>query len=153
MKHSVFILLRDNRQYFFPGMGIGIVLSALGVAICYFLLFPMALSISQAGRLLLGFEAYQWTSDAYINFVLKYCFALGFGFMLSGFLLFFVKLQILDFIKLASFRWLVMAINLLVGIVLATPEFFMQVILVLLLQLLFEITIGIAYFWAHLKTS
>ncbi len=58
-----------------------------------------------------------------------------------------MKIGLLDYKKLAGFRRYMVLINLILGALLTTPEVLTQVMMFLPLQLLYEITIWIAWYW------
>jgi sec-independent protein translocase protein TatC len=140
-------LKRKEKKYLFRGFFIGMGLFAMGVCFCYFVLTPLALRASQAYSHWLGIEAEQWTAEAYLSFVSKFLLGMGLGFELPVFLLIFVKLGVLDYQKLAGFRRYMIVINLVLGAVLTTPEILTQVMMAIPLQILYEITVWIAYYW------
>ncbi len=72
---------------------------------------------------------------------------MGVGFEMPVVLLILVKLGILSYRTLASARRYVIVINFTLGAILTTPEVITQVLMALPLQLLYEITIWIAWFW------
>lgn len=144
----VFPALKMNeKRYVYRGMGIGTGLFLVGVSFCYFVLMPFALSASQRYSQWLGIGADQWTAELYISFVSKFMLGMGLGFELPVILLILVKIGILDYEKLKAFRRYMIVINLVLGAVLTTPEVLTQVMMAIPLQILYEITIWIAWYW------
>lgn len=140
-------LKMKEKKYVYRGMGIGTGLFLTGVSFCYFVLMPFALNASQKYSQWLGIGADQWTAELYISFVCKFMLGMGLGFELPVVLLILVKLGILDYAKLKAFRKYMFVINLVLGAVLTTPEVLTQILMAVPLQILYEITIIIAWYW------
>jgi sec-independent protein translocase protein TatC len=136
-----------EKHYMFRGLGIGIGLFAGGVSFCYFVLMPIALMASRKYSEWLGIGADQWTAEQYISFVCKFMLGMGLGFEMPVILLVLVKIGILDYAKLAAFRRYMIVINLILGAVLTTPEVLTQIMMAIPLQILYEITVWIAWYW------
>ncbi len=136
-----------ERFYVYRGLGFGIGLFLLGVAFCYFALMPVALVASQKYSQWLGFSATQWKADDYISFVCKFMLGMGLGFEMPVVLLTLVKIGILDYAMLSKARKYMIVINLFLGAVLTTPEVITQLIMFLPLQVLYEISVWIAWYW------
>jgi sec-independent protein translocase protein TatC len=140
-------LKRKEKKYLFRGLIIGSGLFFSGVAFCYFVLMPLALNASRAYSNWLGIEADQWTAEAFISFECKFMLGMGLGFELPVILLILVKLGILDYAKLAAMRKYMIVINLVLGAVLTTPEVLTQIMMAVPLQILYEISVWIAWYW------
>ena len=136
-----------EKKYFLRGFLIGLGLFFTGVAFCYFLLMPLALRASAQYSEWLGFAATQWRAGEYIGFVCKFMLGMGLGFELPVVILTLVKIGILNYRMLASFRRYMIVINLVLGAVLTTPEVITQVAMFIPLQGLYEISIWIAWYW------
>jgi sec-independent protein translocase protein TatC len=136
-----------ERYYVYRGLAFGLGLFFVGVAFCYFLLMPIALAASQKYSQWLGFSAYQWKADEYISFVSKFLLGMGIGFEMPVVLLTLVKIGVLNYRMRASFRRYMIVVNLILGAVLTTPEIITQVIMFIPLQLLYEVSIWVAWFW------
>jgi sec-independent protein translocase protein TatC len=144
----VFPALRlREKKYVYGGLGFGVVLFATGVSFCYFILLPVALSASQLYSQWLGFGAFQWRAEDYISFVCKFMLGMGLGFQLPVVILTLVKLGVLNYRILSKGRRYMIVINLVLGAFLTTPEIVTQVMMALPLQLLYEITVWIAWYW------
>ena len=74
-------------------------------------------------------------------------FGMGAGFELPVVLLALVKIGLLDYAKLSSMRRYMIVGNLILGALLTTPEPFTQVIMAIALQLLYETSVWIAWYW------
>jgi len=72
---------------------------------------------------------------------------MGLGFELPVVVLTLVKIGVLDYYTLSRARRYVIVINLLLGAVLTTPEVLTQMLMFFPLQLLYEITVWIAWYW------
>ncbi|MRR38032.1 twin-arginine translocase subunit TatC, partial [bacterium] len=119
----------------------------LGVAFCYFILMPLALTASVQYAQWMGFSAYQWRAEEYISFVCKFMLGMGLGFELPVVVLTLVKLGVVGYKTLASARRYVIVINFILGAVLTTPEVVTQVLMAIPLQILYEISVWIAWYW------
>src|SRR6266850_663532 len=136
-----------ERKYVYRGLGFGIGLFLFGVAFCYFALLPLALAASQRYSEWLGFSAFQWKADDYISFVCKFMLGMGLGFEMPVVILTLVKIGVLNYRILSKGRRYMIVINLVLGALLTTPEVITQLIMFLPLQLLYEISIWIAWYW------
>jgi sec-independent protein translocase protein TatC len=136
-----------EKYYVYRGLGFGITLFMIGISFCYFLLMPMALAASQRYSQWLGFGAYQWKADEYISFVCKFMLGMGLGFEMPVIILTLVKIGVLNYRILSKGRRYMIVINLVLGALLTTPEVITQVIMFLPLQLLYEISIWVAWYW------
>src|SRR5664280_347756 len=136
-----------ERKYIYRGLAFGGGLFLLGVAFCYFALMPLALAAAQMYSHWLGFGAFQWRAEDYISFVCRFLLGMGLGFELPVVILTLVKIGILDYRTLSRARRYMIVINLILGAVLTTPEVLTQIIMFVPLQLLYEITVWIAWYW------
>jgi sec-independent protein translocase protein TatC len=140
-------LKKKEKKYVFRGFSIGTGLFLSGVSFAYFVLMPLALNASRRYSEWLGIGADQWTAEQFISFTCKFMLGMGLGFEMPVVLLVFVKLGILDYHKLAAFRRYMIVVNLVLGAVLTTPEILTQIMMALPLQVLYEITVWIAWYW------
>jgi len=136
-----------ERKYIYRGLGFAFPLFALGVSFCYFLLMPIALAASQLYSKWLGFSANVWRAEEYISFVCKFLLGMGLGFEMPVVILVLVKIGILNYQMLSKARRYMIVINLVLGAVLTTPEVLTQLIMFIPLQLLYEISIWVAWYW------
>jgi sec-independent protein translocase protein TatC len=144
----IFPALRLKEKYYvYRGLGFGLVLFAVGVSFCYFILMPVALSASAMYSNWLGFEATQWRAEDYISFVCKFMLGMGIGFQMPVVLLTLVKIGVLSYTALSKMRRYMIVINLVLGALLTTPEVITQVMMAIPLQLLYECSVWIAWFW------
>ena len=144
----IFPALRmKEKHYVYRGLGFGVALFSLGVSFCYFILMPLALSASAKYSYWLGFEANQWRAEDYISFVCRFMLGMGIGFQMPVVLLTLVKIGVLNYTTLAKMRRYMIVINLVLGALLTTPEVLTQVMMAIPLQLLYEISVWIAWYW------
>ncbi len=136
-----------ERKYIYRGLAFGGGLFLTGVAFCYFILMPLALTAAQMYSHWLGLGALQWRAEDYISFVCKFLLGMGLGFELPVVILTLVKIGILDYHMLSKARRYMIVINLILGAVLTTPEVFTQIVMFVPLQGLYEITVWIAWYW------
>ncbi len=136
-----------ERKYMGRGLVIGLGLFTSGVTFCYCILLPLALNASVKYSQWLGFAAFQWRAEEYISFVCKFMLGMGLGFEMPVVILILVKLGIVTYKGLAGFRRYMIVINLVLGAVLTTPEVLTQVMMALPLQVLYEISVWIAWYW------
>jgi len=140
-------LKKKEKKYVLRGFSVGTALFLAGVSFAYFVLMPLALSASRKYSEWLGIGADQWTAEQFISFTCKFMLGMGLGFEMPVILLVLVKLGILDYQKLAAFRRYMIVVNLVLGAVLTTPEILTQIMMALPLQVLYEITVWIAWYW------
>lgn len=140
-------LKMKEKYYVYRGLGYGLGLFLVGVAFCYFMLLPLALTASQAYSQWLGFSAYQWKADDYISFVCKFMLGMGIGFEMPVIILTLVKIGVLNYAILSKGRRYMIVVNLVLGAVLTTPEIITQVIMFIPLQALYEVSIWVTYYW------
>ncbi len=144
----VFPALRlRERKYVYRGLAFGGGLFFCGVSFCYFVLMPVALAASVQYAEWLGLTATQWRAEDYISFVCKFMLGMGLGFELPVVVLTMVKLGVLNYRILSKARRYVIVINLVLGAVLTTPEIVTQILMALPLQVLFEVSVWIAWYW------
>jgi sec-independent protein translocase protein TatC len=136
-----------ERKYVYRGMFYGIGLFMSGLAFCYFVLMPFALSASVRYSQWMGFAVQQWRAEEFISFVSKFMLGMGLGFEMPVVLLVLVKVGILNYKILSGARRYVLIINVILGALLTTPEILTQILMAVPLQVLFEITVWITWYW------
>jgi sec-independent protein translocase protein TatC len=72
---------------------------------------------------------------------------MGLGFELPVVVLTLVKIGVVDYRLLSKARRYMIVINLFLGAILTTPEVLTQLVMFVPLQLLYEITVWIAWYW------
>jgi sec-independent protein translocase protein TatC len=136
-----------EKKYFSRAFGIGVGLFLAGVCFCYFALMPLALRAAEAYSNWMGIQMPDWRAETYFSFVTKFMLGMGLGFEMPVVLLALVKVGVLDYRKLASFRRYMIVINLILGAILTTPEVLTQVLMAIPLQVLYEVSVWIAWYW------
>ena len=136
-----------EKKYVYRALVFGFGLFALGVCFCYFVLMPLALLASVQYSEWLGFNVYQWRAEEYVSFVCKFMLGMGLGFELPVVVLTLAKIGIVDYKMLAKSRPYVIVINFILGAILTTPEVITQVLMAVPLQILFEISLWIVWYW------
>ena len=136
-----------ERRHVYRGLVVGVGLFLTGVAFCYFALMPVALAASQMYSHWLGLGALQWRAEDYISFVCKFLLGMGLGFELPVVVLTLVKIGVVDYRMLSRARRYMIVINLFLGAILTTPEVLTQLVMFVPLQVLYEITVWIAWYW------
>jgi sec-independent protein translocase protein TatC len=136
-----------EQKYVFRAVFIGGGLFLVGVSFCYFALMPVALAASQKYSNWLGLGATQWRAEDYISFVCRFMLGMGLGFEMPVVILTLVKIGILSYDTLSKARRYMIVINLILGAVLTTPEVVTMILMFVPLQLLYEITVWIAWYW------
>ena len=136
-----------ERKYVLRAFGIGVGLFLLGVCTCYLFILPRALKFAEVFALWMGVSVPVWRAETYFGFVTKFMLGMGLGFEMPVVLLALVKIGVLDYERLSSMRRYMIVINLIVGALLTTPEVFTQVVMAIMLQILYEISVWIAWYW------
>jgi sec-independent protein translocase protein TatC len=137
----------NEKKYFFRAFILGLGLFLIGVSFCYFIILPRALKYAEVWALWMGVKVPDWRAETYFSFVTKFMLGMGLGFELPVVLLALVKIGVLDYQKLAAMRKYMIVINLILGALLTTPEVFTQVMMAIPLQLLYELSVWIAWYW------
>ncbi|HEY3853629.1 MAG TPA: twin-arginine translocase subunit TatC [Verrucomicrobiae bacterium] len=137
----------NEKKYFYRGLGFALPLFLSGVLFCYFILLPASLAASQLYANWFGFSSSMWDAEDYIGFVSKFMLGMGLGFEMPVVILVLVKIGILSYSTLVKARPYMIVINLILGAALTTPEVFTQVLMAVPLQLLFEISVLVAWYW------
>jgi sec-independent protein translocase protein TatC len=144
----IFPALRLREKYFvYRGLGFGLGLFLTGLCFCYFVLMPIALNASVAYSNWLGIAVTQWRAEEYISFVCKFMLGMGLGFQMPVVLLTLVRMGVLSYSSLSKMRRYMIVINLILGALLTTPEVVTQVLMAIPLQILYEVSVWIAWYW------
>lgn len=136
-----------EKKYFLRAFYIGAGLFLIGVTVAYYWIMPRALQFAVVYAEWMGVSVPEWRAETYFSFVLKFMLGMGLGFELPVILLALVKIGILDYAKLKAMRRYVIVANTILGALLTTPEVFTQVVMAIILQVLFEISVWIAWYW------
>jgi len=136
-----------EKKYVLRACGVGVGLFVMGVSFCYFFVLARALRFAELFALWVGVKVPEWRAETYLSFVTKFMLGMGLGFELPVVLLALVKIGVLDYQKLKAMRRYMIVINLVMGALLTTPEVFTQVVMAVVLQILYEISVWIAWYW------
>jgi sec-independent protein translocase protein TatC len=136
-----------EKKYVLRAAFIGVGLFLAGVSFCYFFVLARALKFAQWWALWMGVKVPDWRAETYFSFVTKFLLGMGLGFELPVVLLALVKIGVLDYKKLTALRRYMIIINLVLGALLTTPEVFTQVIMAIVLQVLFEVSVWVTWYW------
>jgi sec-independent protein translocase protein TatC len=136
-----------EKKYVLRAALIGVGLFLAGVAFCYTFVLARALKFAEWWAVWMGVKVPEWRAETYFSFVTKFLLGMGLGFELPVVLLMLVKIGVLDYAKLKAMRRYMIVINLVLGALLTTPEVFTQVVMALVLQVLFEISVWVAWYW------
>jgi sec-independent protein translocase protein TatC len=136
-----------EKKYFLRAFAIGAGLFFVGVAVAYFVIMPTALKFAQQYSLWMGVKVPIWKFGSYMGFMVKFMLGMGLGFELPVVLLALVKIGILSYQKLAAMRRYMIVGNLILGGLLTTPEVLTQIVMAVALQLLYEASVWIAWYW------
>ena len=141
-------LKASEKRLVYRAVAYGTVLFFLGVACCYFLIAGVALTATVQFSNWMGFVADEWRADAYIGFMCKFMLGMGLTFQLPVVILTLVRLELVDLEKLNSFRPYAIIGNLVIAAV-VTPsgDPFTMVLMAFPLHLLYELSVGIAWYW------
>lgn len=136
-----------EKKYFLRAFYIGLGLFVLGVCVAYFGVMPRALKFAELYANWMGVKVPEWRAETYFSFLVKFMFGMGLGFEMPVVLLALVKIGILDYAKLKAMRRYMIVVNLILGALLTTPEVFTQLVMGAALQILFEISVFVAWYW------
>lgn len=138
-----------EKKYAFWAVGLGTGLFLLGVLFCYFGLLPIALKAAVQYAEWMGFDVNDWRAEEYIDFVSKFLLGMGMAFELPVVILLLVKIGLLDHKKLSGFRMYMVVINLIIAAMLTPgPDIVSQLMMFIPLQLLYEVSLWVAWYWA-----
>ena len=141
-------LRKKEKQFIYRSLGVGIGLFIAGVAFCYAWVLPATLKASAAFSEWEGFSADQWRAEEYMSFICKFMLAMGISFELPIVILALVKIGLLDYPKLAKFRAYFVIVNLFISALLSPgADLFSMMMMAIPLQVLYEISLWIAWFW------
>jgi len=138
----------NEKKWLFKLSSFGTGLFFIGVAFCYFVIMKYALWASVGFANMLGFGADEWQAEEYISFVCKFLVGMGLAFQMPVILLFFVKINLIDYKNLINWRMYAVVFNL-VAAALITPtgDPFTLMLVAVPLQCLYEISVLIAWYW------
>jgi sec-independent protein translocase protein TatC len=140
-------LKRKEKKYLYRALAIGSVLFCAGVLFCYFFMLQIALNAAVQFSKWMGFGADIWRAEDYIGFVVKFLVGMGLSFELPVVLLTLVKLELLDYRSMNKFRAYWVVVNLVISAILTPPDVVSQMLMAIPLQLLYEFSVLIAWYW------
>ena len=136
-----------ERKYFLRAFYFGTVLFLSGVGFAYFLVAPAAIKFCIVYAKWMDADVPFFIALDYAGALFKLMLGMGAGFELPVVLLALVKIGLLDYQKLTAMRRYMVVINLVLGAVLTTQEVFTQIVMAVILQVLFEVAVWIAWYW------
>lgn len=136
-----------EKKYFMRAFLVGLFLFLGGLCLGYFWIMPKALKFAEQFANWMGIQVPSWRAETYIGFEVKFLFGMGIGFELPVVLLALVKIGVLDYAKLSAMRRYMIVINLVLGALLTTPEVYTQVVMCIILQILYEVSVWVAWYW------
>ena len=136
-----------EKKYFLQAFAVGVLLFLTGICVAYFFIMPTALKFAETYANWMGVKVPDWRAETYFSFVLKFMLGMGLGFEMPVVLLALVKVGVLDYQKLSGMRRYMIVINLILGALLTTPEVLTQIVMGIALQLLYEVSVWIAWYW------
>jgi sec-independent protein translocase protein TatC len=136
-----------ERKYFLQAFYFGTFLFLAGVSVAYFLVAPAAIKFCIAYAKWMDTDVPFFLALDYAGAMAKLMLGMGAGFELPVVLLALVKIGVLDYQKLTAMRRYMVVINLVLGAVLTTQEVLTQIVMAILLQVLFEVAVWIAWYW------
>lgn len=119
-------------------------LFVIGICFGYFILFPMVLHFMQ--RMAEGEFAMMYTAQKYFTFVIHMTVPFGLLFEMPAIVMFLTKLGIINPVRLAKARKLAYFILAIVAITITPPDILSDIIVIVPLFLLYEISISISKF-------
>lgn len=140
-------LRRKEKRYLYQALAIGTGLFCAGVAFCYFAMLQIALNAAMKFSKWMNFEPDIWRAEEYISFVVKFLLGMGLSFELPVVLLTLVKLELLDYERMKKFRPYWVVVNLVLAAMLTPPDVVSQLLMAIPLQVLYEISVLIAWYW------
>jgi sec-independent protein translocase protein TatC len=136
-----------EKKYFLRAFYFGTVLFLSGVSFAYFGVMPAAIKFSIVYAKWMKADIPFFNAMDYAGFLFKLMLGMGAGFEMPVVLLALVKIGLLDYQKLTAMRRYMVVINLVLGAVLTTQEVFTQIVMAIVLQVLFEVAVWIAWYW------
>jgi sec-independent protein translocase protein TatC len=136
-----------EKKYFLRGFYFGTFLFLSGVSFAYFWVAPAAIKFAIVYAQWMKADVPFLLATDYTSFLFKLMLGMGAGFELPVVLLALVKIGVLDYAKLTAMRRYMIIINLVLGAILTTQEVLTQIIMAVVLQVLFEVAVWIAWYW------
>lgn len=143
-------LKQNEKKYLYLVVPSSVLLFIGGAAFCFYLVLPMAIKfLLYAGGGSVPATNFV-TKSSYLGFLLTLILTFGLVFQLPVVLLILIRMGLLSPKTLAKKRrWALFAIIILVAVVSPTPDLFTQVLMVLPMYMLYEISIWLGYLVAR----
>jgi sec-independent protein translocase protein TatC len=139
-----------EKRLLYQAAGFGIGLFIMGVLFAYFVITGVAIAASVDLATWLGFSTDLWRIEEYISFISTFMLGMGICFEIPVVILILVKIGLLDHRKLSAFRTYAIVVNLIIGaVVTPSTDPFSMLLFAAPLQLLYELSVVIAWFWAR----
>jgi len=137
-----------EKKILYQVVSFGSVLFFIGVAFCYFIITAIALSATVQFSEWLGFGADEWRAEDYISFMCKFMLGTGLSFELPVIILTIVKIGLLDYEKLKSFRsyWIVVSL-IISAFVTPSGDPVTMFLFAMPLWVLYETSVWVAWYW------
>jgi sec-independent protein translocase protein TatC len=136
-----------EKKYFLRAFYFGTFLFLSGASFAYFWVMPAAIKFAIVYAKWMKADVPFLTATDYAGFMFKLMLGMGAGFELPVVLLALVKIGLLNYQKLTAMRRYMVVINLVLGGLLTTQEVFTQIVMAVVLQVLFEVAVWIAWYW------
>jgi sec-independent protein translocase protein TatC len=146
-------LKKNEKRILSRAVFFGVGMFALGASFAYFGMARVTILASIAFSEWLGFAPTIWFIDDYAAFLIKLVFGVGLAFELPVILLTLVRLGILNYDSLKSFRPYWVAINLIISALLTPQDVITQLLLAIPLQLLYEFSVLISWHWQTVRAK
>lgn len=141
-------LKRREKEYLYKGVIIGAGLFVLGALFAYFVLLRVAYYFIVEFSSWLGFVSDEWRASEFIGFTVVTMVGLGLAFELPVVLLTLVKIGILDYRRLNTFRPYWFILNLVASaFITPTGDPFTMLLMAIPIHILYEISVLIAWYW------
>lgn len=142
-----------EKKYLYQIVGYGAVLFVIGVLFCYFALLQVVILAAVQFSNWLSFGAEQWRAADYIGTVCKLLLGMGLGFEAPIIILTMVKIGLLQYETMRSFRAYWVVISLIVSAFIMPPDGITMFMMAIPLWILFEISLLIARIWKRRDES
>ena len=139
----------ERRQSIYRGLLFGVGVFVFGTVFCYFVVLPLAMSAEALYMKWLGFAQLRVEPRAYLRFAAKLILGLSLSLEVPVILLTLVKVGVVDHHLLSKGRKYVLPLNLVVAAIIAGPAMIPELIIFLLLQGWYELSVWLARVWEN----
>ncbi len=141
-------LHKHEKQFVYRALTIGIGLFVIGVVFAYFVIMQVTLVATVQFAQWMGLGSDEWRADEYVDFVLKMMLAVGLSFQLPVVLLTLVRIGILDYQRLATYRSYFIVANMVIcAVITPSGDPFTMLLLAVPVQVLYELSVFVAWVW------